>query len=174
MSRVIIFVFLVALNQSILNAKTNEDNEETLQDLICEVSGFENLIAKGEVIKKPLPKESVNVFVRRSTEKFNRTKKEIYIRMHPLDGTIQKFDYLLIAGRFQQKTNDLYWDQSDNDTYAIKEIGMSLKSPQSMKYIIIDKLKGSIVVKQYNLNDNIHFKYIAGDCKPKELVRVIK
>jgi hypothetical protein len=166
-----IFIFSISI---ICVAQEKEEQTETLQDLICEVEGFTNKIEKGEIVKKILPKESVTVLVKKSTEKFNLNKKEIYIRMHPTKGGFEKFDYILIAGRYKEKSEDLYWDLSTNDSYEIKQINTQFKSPDSLNYISIDKIKGTIIVKKYNLNDNIHFKYLVGNCKPKDLVKVIK
>lgn len=117
----IILIFLASiLNTSV--AQEKEEKADTLQDLICEVEGFTNKIKKGDVVKTKLPKESVNVLVKKSTEKFNLNKKEIYITMQSINSLFEKLDYMGIFGRFQKESKDLYWDLSNNDAYEIKEI----------------------------------------------------
>lgn len=169
----IFFIFLTCI-LSICIAQEKNEKTEIIQDLICDVEGFTSKIEKGDVVKKLLQKESVTVLVKKSTEKFNLNKKEIYIRMHPIRGGFEKIDYMELAGRFKEKSENLYWDLSNSDSYEIKQINMSFKSPNSINYILIDKIKGTIIVKKYNLHDNVHFKYLTGICKPKESVKIIK
>jgi hypothetical protein len=169
----LVFVFLSCI-LSICIAQEKKEKADILQDLICEVEGFTSKIEKGDVVKKLLQKETVIVLVKKSTEKFNIKKKEIYIRMHPIKGGFEKFDYIAIAGRFAEKSENLYWDLSSGDSYEIKQINTLFKSPDSIDYVLIDKIKGTVVVKKYSLSDKVHFKYLTGSCKPKESVKIIK
>jgi hypothetical protein len=124
MKATVFLILLSALNICI--AQEAEDKSEILQDLICEVEGFTNRIENGEVVGKKLAKDTVTVLVKRQKEKFNLTKKEIYIRMHPLKGGLEKIDYAFIVGRYKEKSEDMYWDLSNNDVYELKQIHTNL------------------------------------------------
>ena len=165
-------ILLSAINISF--AQEAEDKAETLQDLICEVEGFTNRIENGEIVGKKLAKDTVTVLVKRQKEKFNLTKKEIYIRMHPLKGGLEKIDYAFIVGRHKEKTEDMYWDLSNNDAYEVKQVYTNLKSPESLSTVYIDKIKGTILFKKFNINEPSQFRYLKGNCKPKDSVKIIK
>ena len=172
MKATVFLILLSALNICI--AQEAEDKSEILQDLICEVEGFTNRIENGEIVGKKLAKDTVTVLVKRQKEKFNLTKKEIYVRMHPLKGGLEKIDYAFIVGRHKEKTEDMYWDLSNNDAYEVKQVYTNLKSPESLSTVYIDKIKGTILFKKFNINEPSQFRYLKGSCKPKEAVRIIK
>lgn len=172
MKAIFYVILLSAINISY--AQEADDKAEIVQDLICEVEGFTNRIENGEIVGKKLAKESVSVLVKRQKEKFNLTKKEIYIRMHPLKGGLEKIDYAFIVGRYKEKSEDMYWDLSNNDAYEVKQIHTNLKSPDALSTAYIDKIKGTILFKKFNINDSSQFRHLRGNCKPKESVRIIK
>ena len=168
------FYLILLSTLNICIAQEAEDKSEILQDLICEVEGFTNRIENGEIVGKKLAKDTVTVLVKRQKEKFNLTKKEIYIRMHPLKGGLEKIDYAFIVGRYKEKSEDMYWDLSNNDVYELKQIHTNLKSPDALSTVYIDKIKGTILFKKFNINDSSQFRHLRGNCKPKESVKIIK
>jgi hypothetical protein len=94
--------------------------------------------------------------------------------MHPLKGGLEKIDYAFIVGRHKEKTEDMYWDLSNNDAYEVRQVYTNLKSPESLSTVYIDKIKGTILFKKFNINEPSQFRYLKGSCKPKESVRIIK
>lgn len=172
MKAIFYIILLYAINISY--AQEADDKAEIVQDLICEVEGFTNRIENGEIVGKKLAKDTVTVLVKRQKEKFNVTKQEIYIRMHPLKGGLEKIDYAFIVGRYKAKSEDMYWDLSKNDVYEVKQIHTNLKSPDAISTVYIDKIKGTILFKKFNINDSSQFRHLRGNCKPKDGVKIIK
>ena len=169
------FFYLILLSAiNISYAQEAADKDEIVQDLICEVKGFTNRIENGEIVGKKLAKDMVSVMVKRQKEKYNITKKEIYIRMHPLKGGLEKIDYAFIVGRYKEKSEDMYWDLSNNDAYEVKQVYTSLKSPDSLSTVYIDKIKGTILFKKFNINEPSQFRHLRGNCKPKDTVKILK
>ena len=74
----------------------------------------------------------------------------------------------------KEKTEDMYWDLSNNDAYEVKQIYTNNKSPDSLSTVYIDKIKGTILFKKFNINEPSQFRYLKGNCKPKESVKIIK
>ena len=172
MKRILVLSCLLMLNTGY--AQDSKNKEVTIHDLVCDVEGFSSKIINKAIVQKVLPKDTVTVLIKRSTEKFNESKKEIYMRMQPRSGGFEKFEYIAIIGKFQEKSESLYWDLSNNDYYQLKQTDLQFNSPNTFKYVFIDKLTGEIVLKEFSFQDNLNLKYLTGKCTPKEAVKVIK
>jgi hypothetical protein len=167
-------ILMLAISMS---AMAEDDKKEILQDLICDLSGFEISIRDGIAKQKKLEMVTTQVKVSRSIEKWNNSKKDMDIIVTPkgkrLDANM--FEYLALMGRYnERKSNKNIWYENTEDSYEITEISDEIKAPTSIKNIRIDRINGMMTYKSSSIGGYSSIKNLSGKCVKKEDIKVLK